>query len=454
MYRPTYELACFATVTHEEKLDILVALLEGLILADVLYLRHRPGTPPLYAAGVPYVVEPPGRDNWQDIPRTLALGEGDCFPLGTLLLRDDMQVVPVEELRVGDRIWGRDAWTPVEAVVSKGTLSVDVVTANNGSMIPLTGDHHFYVARCPNHAPHLDDGYGCSCRLSERRVERVRLRELQPKDVLVLPERVPFGRSEDLDPDRAYVEGLYVSDGWSEANRFSISGQDGWPKEEQKRAVKAICEKLGIGTFWHRKHLRVYDAEWAMRMAEMGTHAPKKHILSIDLAEHQAAATLKGVMADSRANPSGGWTFTTTSRELMVQTRVLQKMFGRSASVAFIPDHGGLGKNPIWRLGVRQPQAKAEKLLRVKRVDHDVTEAPCFDIQTGDHYVYLPEHDVTVSNCEDLACWRIAELRVRHNENARPHITAKKIGNFTLFHIMVRRGDGSIEDPSRILGMR
>ena len=91
MYRPTYELACFSTVTHDEKLDILVAMLEALVLANVLYLRHRPATPPLYASGVPYVVEPPGRDNWQDIPRSLALGEGDC---------EDLACWRIAELRV------------------------------------------------------------------------------------------------------------------------------------------------------------------------------------------------------------------------------------------------------------------------------------------------------------------------------------------------------------------
>ena len=453
MYSPTYELACFSTVTHEEKLEILKAMLEALILANVLYLGHRPDTPPLYACGVPYVVEPPGRDNWQDIPRTLALREGDCFPSGTLLLRDDLEVILIDEVRVGDRIWGRDGWTGVEAKIYKGPLSVDTLIANNGSMIPLTGDHHAFIGICPKHAPHLDDGYGCSCRLQDRRIERVRLRDLQPKQVLVTPDRLPFGTG-DEDPDRLYVEGLYVSEGWHEPKRFSISGQDGCPKEEQKRKVKAICEKLGIGTYWHRKHIRVYDEGWTMRMAEMGGHAPEKHLLSLNHGEVQAAATLQGVMADSRVNPSGGWTFTTTSRQLMVQVRILQKMFGRSASVAFIPDHGGLGKHPIWRLGVQDAKAKASELLRVRSIEHDVAEVPCWDIQTGDHYVYLPEHDITVSNCEDLACYRIAELRVRHGENALPYVTAKKIGTFTLFHIQVEREDGSIEDPSRILGMR
>jgi hypothetical protein len=52
----------------------------------------------------------------------------------------------------------------------------------------------------------------------------------------------------------------------------------------------------------------------------------------------------------------------------------------------------------------------------------------------------------------------VAELRVRTGENAKPFISwqiinSAKYGNFTLYHIRVKRADGSIEDPSKILGM-
>jgi len=59
------------------------------------------------------------------------------------------------------------------------------------------------------------------------------------------------------------------------------------------------------------------------------------------------------------------------------------------------------------------------------------------------------------SDCEDLSAWRVAELRVRYNEPAaRCDVMARKLGRFTLFHIRVRRQDGSLEDPSKILGMK
>lgn len=456
MYDPKFELVSFQTLPAEAKMEVICKLLDVLIEADLAYLRAVPGIPLLYDAGVRYKEEELGKDMWQDIPRTLELKTGDCFPQGTLLLRDDMTLVPVEDIARGECIWGRDGWSTVEARVYKGVLSADAVVLNNGSTVCLTGDHHFFVGRCPDHRPELDDGYGCSCRLESRRIERVRLRDLRPKDVLVVPDRISFGRDASLSPDRALVEGLYVSDGWSEAYRFAISGKDGGPKESQKREVERICAELGVATRWDRRYIAVNDSKWAERMVLMGCHAPEKHLLSIDLAEAQAAATLRGVMADSNiasgGNANGGWTFTTTSRTLATQTRLLHKMFGRDCSIAYIEHHGGLGKNPIWRLGVRAPSAKGKKLLRVRSIERDVFESPCWDIQTSDHYVYLPEHDVTVSNCEDLASWRVAELLFA-GEPARHVVEHRRSPNLVLYHIKVIRGDGTIEDPSAALGM-
>jgi hypothetical protein len=57
-------------------------------------------------------------------------------------------------------------------------------------------------------------------------------------------------------------------------------------------------------------------------------------------------------------------------------------------------------------------------------------------------------------DCEDLACWRLAELRARSGEHALPFVKRAVHGPRTIYHVAVRRADGSLEDPSRILGMR
>mgnify|MGYP000875808724 CR=1 FL=1 len=58
-----------------------------------------------------------------------------------------------------------------------------------------------------------------------------------------------------------------------------------------------------------------------------------------------------------------------------------------------------------------------------------------------------------VGDCEDLACWRCAELIVRGRVDAKPTFLWKKIPGGTLYHIQVLTAQG-IEDPSRVLGMQ
>lgn len=58
-------------------------------------------------------------------------------------------------------------------------------------------------------------------------------------------------------------------------------------------------------------------------------------------------------------------------------------------------------------------------------------------------------------DCEDLACWRIAELRLQ-GLHVQPRITFRRFGpggRFSLYHITLKWPDGRIEDPSRLLGM-
>ena len=52
-------------------------------------------------------------------------------------------------------------------------------------------------------------------------------------------------------------------------------------------------------------------------------------------------------------------------------------------------------------------------------------------------------------DCEDLACWRAAEMRV-HGIDARAVVYRSAPH---MFHVVVEHPDGSREDPSRELGM-
>lgn len=80
MYMPVFELQSFDSLPLGNRLDCIRAMLEALIVANRFWLRANPGCPPLYEAAPKYTlkVRPFGLDTWQDIPRTLAMGSGDC----------------------------------------------------------------------------------------------------------------------------------------------------------------------------------------------------------------------------------------------------------------------------------------------------------------------------------------------------------------------------------------
>ncbi len=58
-------------------------------------------------------------------------------------------------------------------------------------------------------------------------------------------------------------------------------------------------------------------------------------------------------------------------------------------------------------------------------------------------------------DCEDLSCWRIAELR-NNNKRCEPYIRWRvdPSNNMLIYHVMVLRTGEVLEDPSKILGMK
>jgi len=55
-------------------------------------------------------------------------------------------------------------------------------------------------------------------------------------------------------------------------------------------------------------------------------------------------------------------------------------------------------------------------------------------------------------DCEDLASWRVAELRIK-GIDARPFLRYRTAGGFSLYHVLLQLPGGKFEDPSRKLGM-
>lgn len=89
----------------------------------------------------------------------------------------------------------------------------------------------------------------------------------------------------------------------------------------------------------------------------------------------------------------------------------------------------------------------------------------CVPLLYETHVRYLPDlvgrerwatipHVYTrgIGDCKSLSAWRCAELIVR-GENAIACVQEILQGEGSIFHVLVRREDGSLEDPSWRLGM-
>jgi len=101
LYRITFVLDLFKGA-HEQELShkVLTVMLAALTKVDMEYLRAHPEVPPLYKSGVRYEEEPPGQEDWQDIPTTLKLKVGDCEDLACwraaeLQVRHGIKAMPI-----------------------------------------------------------------------------------------------------------------------------------------------------------------------------------------------------------------------------------------------------------------------------------------------------------------------------------------------------------------------
>lgn len=458
MYRITYVIDLFKG-EHDRELShqTLQALLTALMHVDMLYLKAHPDVPLLYSSGVRYEEEPPGQEDWQDIPTCLKLKVGDCLPLSTLVLRDDYSFVPMGSLQPGDTIMGDGGFTKVLDAGITGEKRILAFDLDNGGTL-----------RCsPEHRVFLDDG-------EEIRAENVRVgMRLKSPSTPFETARSPLV-FEGLEPtDFAWLLGTYIADGWHDRNgsRFAISGDDERPKRgkvEQKDRVERIAKAAGIDTRRHKKYVDVHSRELTRVMAAAGAVAPSKQVPALKLLnESQVRAILEGLQTDASIATSGTVTHGTVSPTLALQLRVLYRMLGQSVHIRRWDEHGGLGSHPIYRVTVRKPahevspnknwQTRAQVSATSAGVRQIREEEPelCADITTDTGKFYLPESDTIVHNCEDLACWRAAEYRVRYGINAIPTFIWKVRPNGGhLYHILVKLPDGRIEDPSRALGMR
>lgn len=308
---------------------------------------------------------------------------GDCLTHDTRLLTP-YGYVNISDAKPGMVIYGKKGWTTILNVWDKGILKATEYRLNNGGSFTATKDHILFDSDS----------------------NELKVSDLSEETKLLTPNKIEKKGESVYSPDELKFIGLFISDGWKDENRVCISGKDGHPKEAQKIWVKQFAEKMGWKTSWHNRYIRVYvpNEYPANILFNSGRVAHEKYIsaeIFNNLSSLDASEILSGLYADAHQpeNRRSGFCYSTTSKTLALQVRVLLKMQGFSCRVSEIKEHGGLGDHPIYRV---YPRFFRDKPVTVESLG---LEKNChvFDIETEDHGIYLPDADIIVHNCDDKA---------------------------------------------------
>ena len=310
----------------------------------------------------------------------------DCLPEDTLLFRDDYTYVPISDIEIGECIAGRDGrWTKVLNKFDKGTKKTIQIELSNKCTLRCTPDHVVF----------LEDGQEC------------RAGSLEPGMCLEMPESLPQGTYRDPDLRLSKLKGLYIADGWAvikspKNKRVFIAGRDGHPKEQQKKEIAAFFDELGVKYTMPVKNIETSDPGIRDAVLPCGTRALDKQFDRLDYSEEGLLAILEGVQADATVRKDNGVvTYNTVSKRLALDIRMAFRFMGKSTSIRCLADHGGLGKNPIYRVTPRIKQRRPARVVSIS----EGQEERVYDIATENQGIYLPECDVVVHNCDDYSLY-------------------------------------------------
>jgi len=330
-------------------------------------------------------------DSWQLPVISKYRGKGDCLPKDTFLLTSEGKLVEIGEVHVGAEIIGYNGEpTKVTNKWDKGKLQTMRFVLSNKSVLECTSEHKVFAKRTTG-------------------VIEIRAADLKIGDEILSIDklRLKDANSQKMELDLIKLYGLHIADGWCEDYRFAISGKDGHKKEQQKMWVKEFCEKHNVSYRWHERYISINDKSLASAMEDCGHTAINKQIpFGLGLGEFEINALLDGLRADAYMKNHQTWIHRSISRKLITQIRILYKQLGIQTSIKFFEKHGGLGKNPIYDLTTRNNQYP----LLIVKIDEG-RETECFDIETENHGIYLPESDVIVHNCEDGSVYFVCMAR-------------------------------------------
>lgn len=333
-----------------------------------------------------------------------------CLPQGTLLLTQEGQLRPIESIRVGDVIMGDSGWTRVLSWFDRGRQPLLRFELNNGSALRCTGEHSVFVVPKRNGHGVQKSIYDPWANVPGQHHEAVELSANKLKvgmDLLQPHSPLPFGTAY-MNADLALIMGAYISEGSLEPSRVSIAGiPNGKGLREQ---VIAAAERLGLTYSVNEHCVRIREPQLVSLLEEAcGRGCVNKHLPALNFDKATMRALLIGINADAHTPEGYQPRLDTTSPQLALQYRIMQRMFGCASSIGVqMPSvEGKVLNNPLYRVGTRGDQRKRGSRVwaRITAIFDDPAEQT-YDIETESRRIYLPESDVVVHNCVPQKEWK------------------------------------------------
>ena len=468
-----------------------------------------------------------GGERFRDIGRIIENGGGDCFPLSQKIIVRSKSTGMYELLSIGDLRFVyphyealsynfskcRYEFKDIVGFVDKGVKPVSVAHLSNGTDLVSTNDHKFWSVDGSGHnrrrvgvrtmGEYVDDYTAFKKGKQSANQWTARARIVQAS-------KIPALDAVHVPEAQAYLAGMYAAEGEFSDGKHTRIGQ-------HKPAIREKIEVAltSVGTSFHyapgRGRTAGSGAQYSLHggaanpivamMRGQGTSSFDKRVPQglLSGSETIVARLLEGHADGDAWQPKNGSykrpgvsaIYATSSDELAEQLRLGTLILGRPTYNYRYEDHGGEGDSPLWRL--HEYDESASKLrTRANLVEHQLGlpglrygtvrsaraagKAHVGCIEVADNHNFVLADGTLVSNCDNLSCWRAAELR-QAGIKAAPYMTSRtRLDGGTTYHALVVwpslrdlvrdgvlteeaiRGRDDVdfqttEDPSLLLGM-
>lgn len=332
---------------------------------------------------------------------------GDCFPEGTLVLRQADGLVPIEEVEVGDFVHDGTSFVKVEQTWHRGPKPIIRADLNNGCGLRLSENHKLLrVPKIRDRGNDLSGQYGTE--------EELRFRDLKLGDDLLQPREFHGGRVE-LGLDDAKLVAAYLAEGYTSKNGQRIGLAGVLERKGVREELQEILTARGVHLSLTDREIRFAKSKVPIfQQYDLGRTALYKRFPHLDWGPQTVRAFFEMLeRTDGGLSTAGtNCVYSSVSYELALQYRILARMMGYSTHLRSLENHGGAGKYPIHRVTRRGDHAK-RVWARVKQLHEEKGETDSYDIMTATGRVYLPESDVIVRNCDDYTVLLSSLLQAR-----------------------------------------